>query len=56
MLIGVLPTLYAIKWTFTESEGPKIRPVLVLFEELDNVVITGITTNLNMKGIPITVK
>ncbi len=41
---------------FTDSEGSKIRPALVLFEELGNVVIAGITTNLKMKGIPITVK
>ncbi len=41
---------------FTDNEGSKIRPALVLFEELGNVVIAGITTNLKMKGIPITVK
>jgi mRNA interferase MazF len=32
----------------------KIRPVVVLFEELGNVVIAGITSNLKMNGIPLT--
>ena len=32
----------------------KPDPRLVLFEELGNVVIAGITSNLRMKGIPIT--
>ena len=41
---------------FTDSNESKIRPALVLFEELGNVVVAGITTNLEMKGIPITVK
>ena len=38
---------------FTEGEGSKIRPALVLFEEMGNLVIAGITTNTRMKGIPI---
>ena len=38
---------------FTDTEGSKIRPALVLFEDLDNVVIAGITTNLRMKAIPL---
>lgn len=41
---------------FTDSHESKVRPALVLFEELGNVVIAGITTNLQMKGIPISVK
>ncbi|MGC8515651.1 MAG: type II toxin-antitoxin system PemK/MazF family toxin [Thermoplasmata archaeon] len=41
---------------FADDEGSKIRPALVLFEELGNVVIAGITTNLRMKGIPISRK
>ena len=41
---------------FTDSRESKVRPALVLFEELGNVVIAGITTNLQMKGIPISVK
>ena len=45
-----------VRMQFTDSEGSKVRPALVLFEELGNVVIAGITTNLKMKGIPITVK
>jgi mRNA interferase MazF len=41
---------------FVDNEGAKIRPALILFEELGNIVIAGITTNLQMKGIPISVK
>ena len=41
---------------FTDSEGSKIRPALVLFEELGNIVIAGITTNMQMKGIRISAK
>jgi mRNA interferase MazF len=39
---------------FTDSEEVKIRPAVVLFEELGNVVIAGVTSNLKMKGIPLT--
>ena len=39
---------------FADSEGSKIRPALVLFEEFGNIVIAGISTNLRMKGVPIT--
>ncbi len=39
---------------FADNEGSKIRPALVLFEEFGNIVIAGITTNLRMKGVPIT--
>ena len=38
---------------FADTEGSKVRPALVLFEELGNVVIAGITTNMQMKGIHI---
>ena len=41
---------------FIDSEGAKVRPALVLFEEMGNVVIAGITTNLQMKGIHISTK
>lgn len=39
---------------FTDTDEVKIRPAVVLFEELGNVVIAGITSNLKMKGIPLT--
>lgn len=39
---------------FTDTSEVKTRPAVVLFEELGNVVIGGITSNLNMKGIPLT--
>ena len=38
---------------FADDQGSKIRPALVLFEEPGNVVIAGVTTNLRMKGMPI---
>ena len=41
---------------FTDTFELKKRPALVLFEEFDNVVVAGITSNLEMKGIPLTKK
>jgi len=38
---------------FTDTYEIKRRPALVLFEEFDNVVVAGITSNLEMKGIPL---
>ncbi len=38
---------------FTDREGSKVRPALILFEEMGNLVIAGITTNTGLKGIPI---
>jgi len=45
-----------IKIQFTDTFEVKKRPALVLFEDFDNVVVAGITSNLSMKGIPITKK
>lgn len=39
------------KVQFTDTFEVKTRPAVVLFEELDNVVVAGITSNTNMKGI-----
>ena len=36
---------------FTDKFEIKLRPALVLFEELGNVVISGITSNLKMQVI-----
>jgi len=41
---------------FTDTFEIKKRPALVLFEEFENVVVAGITSNLQMKGIPLTKK
>ncbi len=41
---------------FTDTFEIKKRPALVLFEEFDNVVVAGITSNLEMKGVPLTKK
>ncbi len=36
---------------FTDTFEIKKRPALVLFEEYENIVVAGITSNLNMRGI-----
>ena len=41
---------------FTDTFEVKRRPALVLFEEKGNVIVLGITSNLNMSGIPLTKK
>lgn len=41
---------------FADSFETKKRPAVVLFEELTNIVVAGITSNINMKGIPLTKK
>jgi len=41
------------KMQFTDSFEIKTRPAVVLFEELGNIVVAGITSNLRMKGIPL---
>ena len=38
---------------FTDTAEVKTRPAVVLYEELGNVVIAGVTSNLKMKGIPL---
>ena len=38
---------------FTDTFEIKKRPALILFEEFDNSVVAGITSNTKMKGIPL---
>ncbi len=38
---------------FTDASEMKVRPAVVLSEELGNVVVAGVTSNTSMKGIPI---
>lgn len=38
---------------YTDTFEIKKRPALVLYEEHDNIVVAGITSNTKMKGIPI---
>ena len=38
---------------FVDTFEIKKRPAVVLFEEYGNVVVAGITSNLEMKGIPL---
>jgi len=44
------------KVQFTDTFEIKKRPALVLFEEYNNIVVAGITSNLEMKGILLTKK
>tara|TARA_Y100000310_G_C20702563_1_gene831294 strand:- start:8627 stop:8941 length:315 start_codon:yes stop_codon:yes gene_type:complete len=39
---------------FTDSVEVKKRPAVVLFEDFTNIVVAGVTSNLEMKGIPLT--
>lgn len=41
---------------FTDDPELKTRPAVVLFQEYGNVVVAGITSNPDMKGIPLTKK
>lgn len=41
---------------FTDTFEVKKRPAVVLFEEYGNVVVAGVTSNLEMRGIPLTKK
>ena len=41
---------------FVDTFEVKTRPALVLYEEFDNIVVAGISSNLNMTGIPLTKK
>ncbi len=38
---------------FTDTFEVKKRPALVLFEEFDNIIVAGITSNTKMKGVPL---
>ena len=41
---------------FVDTFEIKKRPGVILFEEMGNMILAGITSNLNMKGIPLTKK
>ena len=41
---------------YTDTFEIKKRPALVLFEECGNIIVAGITSNLNMKGFPLSKK
>jgi len=48
--------IFLAKVQFTDTYETKVRPVLVLFEDMSNVVVAGVTSNKKMKGIPLTKK
>ena len=39
---------------FTDTFEVKKRPSVVLFEEYGNIVVAGVTSNTEMRGIPLT--
>ena len=41
---------------FVDTFETKLRPALVLFEEYGNIVVMGITSNLEMEGIKLSKK
>ena len=41
---------------FTDTFEIKTRPAVVLFEEYGNIVVAGITSNTDMKGVVLTKK
>ena len=41
---------------FSDTYETKTRPAVILFQEFDNIIIAGITSNLHMKGISLSVK
>ena len=41
---------------FTDTFEIKIRPAVVLFEELGNIVVAGVTSNIKMNGIQLSKK
>ncbi|MBI2151325.1 type II toxin-antitoxin system PemK/MazF family toxin [Candidatus Woesearchaeota archaeon] len=38
---------------FTDTFEVKTRPAVVLFEEYNNIVVAGVTSNQEMNGIPL---
>nr|AQS31408.1 hypothetical protein [uncultured archaeon]AQS32061.1 hypothetical protein [uncultured archaeon] len=44
------------KVQYVDTSEIKERPALILFEEHGNIVVAGITSNLNMVGIPLSKK
>ncbi len=38
---------------FTDSQETRHRPAAALFEEFGNAIVAGVTSNLKMKGIPL---
>jgi mRNA interferase MazF len=59
MRLGKMPEAGDVVITliqFTDTYEIKKRPALVLFEDFDNFVVAGITSNLKMEGIPLSKK
>lgn len=41
------------KMQFVDTFEVKKRPALVMFEEYGNIVVAGVTSNTEMKGVPL---
>ncbi len=41
---------------FTDTNELKKRPGVILFEEHENIIIAGVTSNTAMDGIPLTIE
>ncbi len=46
-------TIILAEIQFTDTYEIKTRPSVILFEEYGNIVVAGITSNLEMNGIPL---
>jgi len=44
------------KMQFVDTFEVKTRPAIVLFEEQGNIVVAGVTSNTEMKGVPLSKK
>ena len=58
MRIGKMPKagdVVLVYAQFVNSFETKIRPAVVLYEHFSNIVLAGITSNVKMKGIPLSV-
>jgi hypothetical protein len=49
-------TVILARVQFTDTFEIKTRPAVILFEEHNNIIIAGITSNTQMQGIPLTKK
>ncbi len=38
---------------FTDTLKIKTRPAVILYQEYNNIIIAGITSNLHMQGVPL---
>jgi mRNA interferase MazF len=49
-------TVVLAQLQFTDTFEIKCRPAVVLYEQHGNIVVAGVTSNIDMEGIPLTRK